>query len=261
MPHSPAEILDFRHTPVLVTGASGGIGAAIAAAFAGVGARVALHYRSGEETARQVLESLPGEGHVLVQGDLAREDQAARVADRAFEALGGLDVLVNNAGIFEPHPVEDCDDESWARAWRRTLDTNLLGPACLTFRAVRYLRQAARGGRVVNVSSRGAFRGEPRAAAYGASKAGLNAMSQSLAQALASQGISVYAVAPGWVDTDRVAPQVHGPDADAVAAQSPWGRVARPDEVARAVLLLAAPGNEFLTGAIVDVNGASYLRT
>jgi NAD(P)-dependent dehydrogenase (short-subunit alcohol dehydrogenase family) len=120
---------------------------------------------------------------------------------------------------------------------------------------------AGRGGRIVNVSSRGAFRGEPDHPAYGASKAGLNAMGQSLAQALAPHGISVATVAPGFVETDMAAEFLDGPRGDAIRAQSPWGRVARPEEVAAAVLFLASPEAEFVSGAILDLNGASYLRT
>jgi NAD(P)-dependent dehydrogenase (short-subunit alcohol dehydrogenase family) len=117
------------------------------------------------------------------------------------------------------------------------------------------------GGRIVNVSSRGAFRGEPEGPAYGASKAGLNAFSQSLAQRLAPHGIFVGVVAPGFVDTDLASRVLDGPDGDAVRAQSPLGRVAKPEEVAHAVLFLASEGSEFSTGTIIDVNGASYLRT
>jgi NAD(P)-dependent dehydrogenase (short-subunit alcohol dehydrogenase family) len=117
------------------------------------------------------------------------------------------------------------------------------------------------GGRIVNVSSRGAFRGEPESPAYGASKAGLNAMSQSLAKKLAKHNIFVGVVAPGFVETDMAAELLTGPEGDGIRNQSPLGRVARPEEVARAVLFLAAEGSEFMTGAIIDVNGASYLRT
>jgi NAD(P)-dependent dehydrogenase (short-subunit alcohol dehydrogenase family) len=117
------------------------------------------------------------------------------------------------------------------------------------------------GGQIVNVSSRGAFRGEPDAPAYGASKAGLNAMSQSLAKALAPHNIYVYVVAPGWVETDMAAESMSGPAGDQVRAQSPLNRIATPDEVARTILFLASEGTEFLTGCIVDINGASYLRS
>jgi len=117
------------------------------------------------------------------------------------------------------------------------------------------------GGRIVNISSRGAFRGEPNAPAYGASKAGVNALSQSLAVALAPHNIFVGVVAPGFVETDMVTEMLASPAGDAIRAQSPVGRVARPEEVANAVLFLASAGAEFTTGTIIDVNGASYLRS
>jgi NAD(P)-dependent dehydrogenase (short-subunit alcohol dehydrogenase family) len=113
------------------------------------------------------------------------------------------------------------------------------------------------GGKFVNISSRGAFRGEPKSPAYGASKAGLNALGQSMAQALAKDNIFVYTIAPGFVATDRVADMVD----DSIRAQSPLNRVADPEEIARTALWLASEGNDFLTGCIVDVNGASYLRS
>jgi NAD(P)-dependent dehydrogenase (short-subunit alcohol dehydrogenase family) len=118
-----------------------------------------------------------------------------------------------------------------------------------------------RAGRIVNVSSRGAFRGEPDHPAYGASKAGLNSMSQSLAQHLAPHGITVAAVAPGFVETDMAAPLLAGPEGDAIRGQSPLGRVATADEVADVVAFLASDRAVITTGAIVDANGASYLRT
>jgi len=120
---------------------------------------------------------------------------------------------------------------------------------------------AAGGGRIVNVSSRGAFRGEPDGPAYGASKAGLNAMGQSLAKALGGRGVYVFTVAPGFVETEMAEPFLAGPKGDFLRGESPLGRVARPEEVARTILFLASEGAEFLTGGIVDVNGASYLRT
>ena len=120
---------------------------------------------------------------------------------------------------------------------------------------------AGGGGRIVNVSSRGAFRGEPGQPAYGASKAGLNALGQSLAIALAPHNIMVTGVAPGFVDTDMAAAHLQGASGAAIRAQSPLGRVARPAEVAAAVFYLASPQAEWASGAILDLNGASYLRT
>ncbi len=135
-----------------------------------------------------------------------------------------------------------------------------MGPAHLSYHVARHMIKNG-GGKIINITSRGAFRGEPDAPAYGASKAGLNAFSQSMALALAPHNIFMYAVAPGFVETDMTASLLTSPAGDAIRAQSPLNRVARPAEVARAVMFLAAEGTDFLTGGIIDVNGASYLRT
>jgi 3-oxoacyl-[acyl-carrier protein] reductase len=245
---------------VLVTGASRGIGRAIAVAFAARGDRVAVHWSTSRDRAEQVLAELPGDGHVLVQADLADAEAVGAMVDDAARQLGRLDVLVNNAGVFTAHPPLETSWADWQAAWSSTLSVNLVGAANATFRAVPHL-VAAGGGAVVNVSSRGAFRGEPNNPAYGASKAGLNAFAQSMAIALAPHGISVTCVAPGFVQTEMAREVLDGPGGDAVRAQSPYGRVARPEEVAAAVLWLASPAARFSTGTIIDVNGASHLRS
>ena len=245
---------------VLVTGGSRGIGAAIARAFATQGDRVAVHYGSSAGLAEDVASSLPGDGHVTVQADLADADAVRRAVDSAAARLGRLDVLVNNAGVFLAHPPLSTSYDEWQTAWSRTLATNLVGAANAAYCAIPHLR-AAGGGAIVNVSSRGAFRGEPNNPAYGASKAGMNAFGQSLAIALAPEGITVGTVAPGFVQTEMAREILDGPGGDAVRAQSPLGRVARPEEVAAAVLWLASPEARFSTGTIIDVNGASYLRS
>lgn len=255
-----AEAMRFDNEVVLITGGSRGIGRETAKLFASAGARVALHYRSRRDAAEATLASLEGAGHALFPADLADECAVGSLVDDVVERMGGLDVLVNNAGIFEHHEISQVAFDQWLDAWRRTLDTNLIGPACLSYLAARQMMKTG-GGRIVNVSSRGAFRGEPRAPAYGASKAGLNAMGQSLAQALAPHGVYVFTVAPGFVETDMARSSLSGPHGDSIRNQSPLGRVARPEEVARTVLFLASKGSEFLTGGIVDVNGASYLRS
>ena len=135
---------------------------------------------------------------------------------------------------------------------------NLLGAANVTYCAVKHMK---RGGRIVNVSSRGAFRGEPRQPAYGASKAGLNALGQSLAVALGPRGIAVATVAPGFVETDMSNAEMKSPRGPEIRAQSPFDRVARPEEIAAAILWLASPQAEWASGAILDLNGASYLRS
>jgi 3-oxoacyl-[acyl-carrier protein] reductase len=245
---------------VLVTGGSRGIGAAVARAFAAQGDRVAVHYGASADRAEAVRAALPGEGHVTVQADMTDPDAVRAAVDSAAEELGRLDVLVNNAGVFLAHPPLSTSYDEWQAAWTRTLATNLTGAANATFCAIPHLR-AAGGGAVVNVSSRGAFRGEPNCPAYGASKAGMNAFGQSMALVLAPHDISVGTVAPGFVQTEMAREVLDGAGGDAVRAQSPYGRVARPEEVAAAVVWLASPGARFSSGTIIDVNGASYLRS
>jgi 3-oxoacyl-[acyl-carrier protein] reductase len=244
----------------LVTGGSRGIGRAVAEEFAAQGATVVVQFRADGRAADDTLARLGAGGHRAAQADLADPGQARSLVARVVDELGRVDVLVNNAGIYEAQPILGTSAEEWQRSWRRTIDTNLLGPANL-IHAVAPHMVAAGGGRIVNVSSRGAFRGEPSHPAYGASKAGLNSLGQSMARALGRHGIVVTTVAPGYVETDMAAPYLDGPGGDAIRAESPLNRVATPQEIARVVVFLATPGTESLTGAVVDVNGASYLRT
>ena len=250
----------FDGMVVLVTGGSRGIGRAVAEQFAAQGATVAVQFRAARQAADDTVAALPGGGHLALQADLADPVQARSLAERVLGRLSRIDVLVNNAGIYREHPILATTYEEWGRIWRETIETNLIGPANLLHAVVPSM-VAAGGGRIVNVSSRGAFRGEPDHPAYGASKAGLNSLGQSMARALGPHGIYVTTVAPGFVETDMAAPFLQGPAGDAIRAQSPLNRAATPEEVARVVVFLAGPGAEYLTGAIVDLNGASYLRT
>jgi 3-oxoacyl-[acyl-carrier protein] reductase len=247
---------------VLVTGGSRGIGAAIAKGFAERGDRVAVHYREAADAAEAVRASLPQPGgeHVTVQADMADPDAVKVMVDEAAARLGGLDVLVNNAGVYLDHPVLECSYEQWQAAWRATLDINLTGAANATFCAVRHMVASGTGGRVVNLGSRGAYRGEPTHPGYGASKAGLHAFGQSLARVLAPHGITVASVAPGYVQTDMTSEELATPVGDEIRGQSPFNRVARVEEIAAAVLYLASPEAEWASGAVLDLNGASYLR-
>ncbi len=252
---------DLSGKAALITGASRGIGRAIAHAFAAHGARVAVHYHRNEVAAQQTLSILAGEGHKIVAADLADPQAAENLVPAVVAALGDLDILVNNAGIYEQLAVTEATPEAWRHHWQRSLATNLLGPAWVTLPAVQHMLARGSGGHIVNISSRGAFRGEPTAVAYGASKAGLNAMSQSLAQALAPFNIIVTVVAPGFVATDMTEELLAGEPGEAIRRQSPLNRVASPEEVASVALFLVSGQADYLTGAIVDLNGASYLRS
>jgi NAD(P)-dependent dehydrogenase (short-subunit alcohol dehydrogenase family) len=251
---------DFSEKVVMVTGASRGIGREIARQFAERGARIVVHFHKNRKAAEQTLSELCGNAHLILQADLGDAAAVGNMADQALQEMGKIDVLVNNAGVYEFHPIATTAFEDWQRSWEKTIFTNLLGPAHLSFNVARHMMKSG-AGKIINITSRGAFRGEPDAPAYGASKAGLNAFSQSMAQALAPHNIFMYAVAPGFVETDMAASLLSGPEGDAIRAQSPLNRVARPAEVARVVLFLADEGTDYLTGSIIDVNGASYLRT
>ena len=248
--------MSFTDKVVLITGAARGIGRAIAQQFAQQGATVALHYHTNQDLAATTLATLAGTGHSLLQADLTQPEQTEQLVKAVVAKFGRLDVVVNNAGIFIDHPIATASFSDWQAAWHNTIETNLIATANVCYWAAQQMI-AQGGGRIVNVSSRGAFRGEPTAPAYGASKAAMNALSQSLAQALAPHNVFVSVVAPGFVETERVAYKL----SDDIRNQSPLKRVAHPDEVARAVLFLASEGTDFLTGAILDVNGASYLRS
>jgi 3-oxoacyl-[acyl-carrier protein] reductase len=243
---------------VLVTGASRGIGRAVAQAFASQGDRVAVHHRDSDALAREVLAGLAGDGHTVVRADLADAEAIRRMVDQAAADLGGLDVLVNNAGVYLWHPITEVSYEQWQDVWGQTMAVNLTGAANATWCAVQHMRGT--GGRIINVTSRGAFRGEPRHPAYGASKAGLNAFGQSMARALAPYGIAVAMVAPGYVETEMAAADLKSERGDEIRAQSPFNRVATAEEIAAAVLYLASDQAEWASGTIVDLNGASYLR-
>lgn len=246
--------MDFTNKKVLVTGASRGIGRAIAVQFAEAGAKVMVHYGNNEDAANATLAQLSGDGHRVIKADMAHPDEVEAMIQTTIEHLGGLDILVNNAGVYDEHKIAEVDYDTWQHFWHKTINVNLIGVANACWCAAQHMIDNG-GGRIVNVTSRGAFRGEPDAPAYGASKAGLNSMSQSLAKALAPHKIYVTAVAPGWIETDMAQGYL-----DMGAQQSPLKRVGKTDEIAHAVLYLASDGAEFATGTILDVNGASYLR-
>lgn len=252
--------MDFTGKVALVTGGSRGIGRAIARQIAAHGARVAIHYHQNRAAADETLASLAGEGHLIYQADIADPDAVRRLVDAVAADMGSIDILINNAGVYTEHLIASVSYDEWQAQWAATLATNLIGAANLCYCAAQHMI-ARGGGRIVNVSSRGAFRGEPSAPAYGASKAGMNALGQSLALALAPHNIAVVTVAPGWVETDMAKEHLDGAQGDAIRSQSPLKRVATPDDVAAVVVFYASDKAFFSTGAVVDVNGASYLRT
>jgi NAD(P)-dependent dehydrogenase (short-subunit alcohol dehydrogenase family) len=250
---------------VLVTGGSRGIGRATAVLMAERGHRVAVHYATNRADAEQTLRALLGEGHVLIAGDLGDPTVARTVVSQAVDGLGQVDILVNNAAVApspaNQHQIAEVSYDDWVGAWRQMMAVNLFGAANVTWAVARHLIDRKSRGSIVNVGSRGAFRGEPDYPAYGASKAALHAFGQSVAIALAPYGISVTSVAPGFIATERQAEKLAKETGDAVRHESPFGRVGSPEEVAEAICFLASPQAVWSSGSILDLNGASYLRT
>jgi 3-oxoacyl-[acyl-carrier protein] reductase len=252
--------ISFNNKIVLVTGSSRGIGAAVARKFAESGAQVVIHYSSTEGKARETYSDLPGSGHLMVMADISKPDEVKAMFDEIMRQKGRIDLLVNNAGIFEEADWWDLDYQDWQAHWKKTIDTNLTGMVNLTFLVAKQMIGQG-GGKIINISSRGAFRGEPQALPYGASKAAMNSFGQSVAWALADKNVQVYTLAPGWVHTDMTHEILESERGQAVRAQSPMNREASPEELAHAVMLLAFKGSEYMTGCIIDMNGASYLRS
>ena len=250
----------FDNKIVVATGASRGIGRAIAKQFALSGATIAAHYNSNHEAAKSLLAGLPGNCHSCLPADLSDPADIEKLYMAVIMQYGRIDILVNNAGVFEEDDMASMTPADFRAYWNHTIAVNLSGPAFLShFVSAGMVKQ--KGGKIVNISSRGAFRGEPDAWAYGASKAGLNSLSQSMAKSLAPHGVSVFTLAPGFVETDMAASCLKGRRKKEILSQSPLSRIASPEEIARAVLMLCADGNDYMTGCIVDMNGASYLRS
>ena len=252
--------MDFSRKVILITGSSRGIGRVAAQQFAEKGGRVIIHYNRNRQAAEETEAVLAGGPHMIVQADVGDPVAVEKMVNTAVSHMGQIDILVNNAAVYEDHPLAEVSYAEWQASWQRVIGANLFGAANMTYCVgQQMIRQG--NGRIVNVSSRGAFRGEPTGPAYGASKAALNALGQSLAKYLAPFNIFVTTVAPGFVETDMAKDFLDGPLGDEIRQQSPLQRVARPEEVAYTILFLASEGAEFLTGCVVDINGASYLRT
>jgi 3-oxoacyl-[acyl-carrier protein] reductase len=250
-------MIDLTDKVLLVTGAARGIGAACARTAVRCGAHVVIHDVL-EQPVRQLADELGEHCHAIV-ADLADPAAVEAVWAEASAWRGSIDVLVNNAGIYEPASVDD-EPEAWLRAWERTLAINLVSPACLCREAIRAFRTTG-GGTIINLASRAAFRGEdPDYMHYAASKAGVVAMTRTIARMWGKDNIVAVAIAPGFVRTElnRVFFDTLG--VPAAEAETALGEIAEPQDIANTVIFLASGLARHATGATFDLNGASYVR-
>lgn len=243
---------------VLVTGASGGIGSAIAEQLASEGARVVIHYGRDEAAAQALLAKIGGKGF-LVQGDLSTEQGPFELWTKAVDAAGRIDALVNNAGIRTEITI-DAEPGEWKTAWNREFQINFFAAADLCKEAIRHFK-ANGGGRIVNMASRAGQRGySAEALPYGATKAALVNLTKSIAKSFGPDGVVAVAIAPGWVGTEMAENfiAVHGKQA--AVGDIPIGEVAAPSEIAELVAFVLRKSQASLNGATLDVNGGSYIR-
>jgi len=244
---------------VLVTGGTRGIGKAISKLFAKKEAIIISNYRADQKSAIALQASLPGNNHELIKADIGDPDQAQSLINQIISKFKRIDILINNAGIGADHAITKVNYQEWQEHWKSIVNINLIAVSNLCYLTAHEMMKQ-NSGKIINISSRGAFRGEPDQPAYGASKAALNSLTQSLAYSLSPYDIFVGAIAPGFVETDMAKDRLEGASGQMIRNQSPMKRVATPEEVAEATYLMAC-SPIWMTGGIFDVNGASYFRT
>ncbi|MDQ6781719.1 MAG: SDR family oxidoreductase [Candidatus Eremiobacteraeota bacterium] len=250
--------IDLSGRVAFVSGGSSGIGAATVRTLHAAGASVFFTYLRHEQRAQSLAQEL-GSRVAYIRCDTAVAEALPDIIAACVRAFGRLDILVNNAAGFAENPFAGDDYAAWQAGWRKTFDSNLFGAANLAWLAMRQMRKQGDGGRIINVTSRAAHRGELTFADYGASKAALGNFTKSIARACAHEGITALAVAPGWIDTDMAADDLRARRA-AIEAEIPLGYVAQPEEVASIIAFAASPLATYANGATIDVNGASYVR-
>lgn len=226
---------------ILITGASRGIGAAIATCLSSADARIC---------------AVSSKDY-----DLSSDQGAQNLWEGALDSLDGrIDILINNAGIFENNPI-DADEADWIDSWNRTLQVNLTASAILCRRAVRHWQERTSPGRIINIASRAAYRGDsPQHWHYAASKAGMVAMTKTIARGYARENILAFAICPGFTMTGMADEYLASRGGDKLLADIPLGRVAMPEEVAEMVAFCALKAPPSMTGSVLDINGASYVR-
>jgi 3-oxoacyl-[acyl-carrier protein] reductase len=250
--------IDLGGTRVLVTGGSSGIGEEIVRHLAGAGAGVALHYHSGRERALKIARE-SGDGVCCFGADLSDPRNAHGLFEEVITALGAIDVLVNNAGVFTPSPV-DLDAESWLADWERTLAVNLTSAGVLSYEAVNHFRKRS-GGRIIHIASRAAFRGETEEyLAYAASKGGMVSLSRSIARSFGRYNITSFVIAPGYVRTKMTEAYIDAHGKELIEEELSLPELTKTTDISPVVVFIAGGMMDHATGCTIDINAGSYMR-
>jgi NAD(P)-dependent dehydrogenase (short-subunit alcohol dehydrogenase family) len=250
--------IDLTEKNILVTGASRGIGRAVARQMAEAGARVAVHYRSSQGEAEALAREAGGSAQAF-QADFRKTDDCARLFDDVTSAFGGVDVLVNNAGIARHMPLDD-GQAQWADDWNAMMAVNLRAPELLCRKAIGHFQENG-GGRILNVASRAAFRGDTEDyMAYAASKGGLVALTRSIARAFGGDDVQAFVLAPGFTRTDMAQEFIDSYGEDYATNDLALNRLTEPSDIAPLAVLFASGLADHATGATVDVNAGSYVH-
>ena len=250
--------LDLSNKIALVTGASRGIGRTTAMRMAEAGARVAVNYNRSEAEANDVVREIGDDRAFAVRANVADPNDVKSMIDAVVDRCGRIDILVNNAATFDMNRFEDDDYEAWQQGWKQTFDLNVFGAANAAYLAMHSMRRNG-GGKIINVSSRAAFRGETEFADYAASKAALVNLTRSIARACAKDNIVASCVTPGFILTEMAKPQLDA-HYEEIVNQIPLRRVGSVDDVASVILFLASPMADYLNGVTIDVNGGSWFH-
>jgi len=251
------EQIDLKGKVILVTGASRGIGKQAAIRLANAGASVAVNYHRSEKEALDVVRQI-GKLAMPVRADVSDPAQTEEMTNAVVERFGRIDVLVNNAATFELNAFDADDYAAWQRGWEKTFALNVFGAANAAFLAMRSMRKNG-GGKIINIASRAAFRGETEFADYGASKAALVNLTISIARGCAKDNITSTCVAPGFIETDMAKSELEAHHEE-IVNQIPLRRVGSVDDVASVILFLASPMADYLNGVTIDVNGGSWFH-
>lgn len=250
--------LDLSDSVILLTGATGGIGELITQELSERGATVAVHYHGNEKKAQKLAEKA-GNGAAPFRADLSKEDDCEALFRSVRRSFGKVDTLINNAGVFIASSIHD--PEQWMKDWHRSIAIDLTAPAILCREALRYFEAEGKEGRIINIASRAAWRGDtPEHLDYASSKGGLIAMTKSIARGWGAKGVKAFSVAPGFVRTPMAEEVIREKGEQHLLDELALERLTEPEDIAPTVLYLASGTMDHATGSTIDINGGSYVR-